>query len=255
VKFDSKCALVTGGGSGIGRAVALAFANAGASVAVADLNLEAAEKTAREIEAADKGKSLALAVDVANPESVRAMIDEAVAKLGAIDILVNAAGVRELVPFLDLSPEDWNRVISINLTGTFLCSQAVARHMVKRGKGGRIVNLASAVGLTAVTNRAAYVSSKHAVVGLTKEMALELADKKINVAAVAPGVIETSMTASYFGNPAIEEALRKLHPLGRWGQPHEVASLVLFLASDEASFITGSTHLVDGGWVAGTRNF
>ncbi|TMA57410.1 MAG: SDR family oxidoreductase [Deltaproteobacteria bacterium] len=250
MRFDNKCALVTGGGSGIGRAVCLAFAREGSDVGVVDVRLEGAEATAQEVRKNGR-KTLALQVDVSDPAAVKAMVDRVVAELGRLDILVNSAGVREIVPFLQLPFAEWQRVIATNLTGTFLCSQAVAQYMVAQGKGGKIVNLASVAGLMAVPNRAAYVSSKHAVVGLTKEMAMELGEKNIQVNAVAPGVVETAMTASYFGNTALVASLKKVHPAGRWAQPEEIAGLILFLASDEANFITGATFPIDGGFAAG----
>ena len=250
MRFTNKCTLVTGGGSGIGRAVCLAFAREGADVGVADVNLEGIEATAQEVRKSGR-KAVALQVDVSNPTAVQGMVNQAATALGHIDVLVNSAGVREIVPFLQLPFAEWQRVISINLTGTFLCSQAVAQYFVQQGRGGKIVNLASVAGLMAVPNRAAYVSSKHAVVGLTKEMAMELADKNIQVNAVAPGVVRTSMTESYFDQPAIVEGLKRAHPAGRWAQPEEIAGLILFLASPEADFITGATFPIDGGFMAG----
>jgi meso-butanediol dehydrogenase/(S,S)-butanediol dehydrogenase/diacetyl reductase len=230
--------------------VCLAFAREGADVAVVDISLEAAETTAQE--ARDVGrKAVALQVDISNPAAVQEMVNQAAAALGEVDILVNSAGVREIIPFLQLPFAEWQRVISVNLTGTFLCSQAIAQYLVAQGRGGKIINLASVAGLMAVPNRAAYVSSKHAVVGLTKEMALELADKNIQVNAVAPGVVRTSMTESYFGKPDVLASLRKAHPAGRWAQPEEIAGLILFLASSEANFITGATFPIDGGFMAG----
>jgi meso-butanediol dehydrogenase/(S,S)-butanediol dehydrogenase/diacetyl reductase len=250
MRFDSKCALVTGGGSGIGRAVCLAFAREGADVGVADLSLEGAEATAQQVRKLGR-KAAALRVDVTDPAAVHALVAQAVTVLEHVDVLVNSAGVREIVPFLQLPFAEWQRVIATNLTGTFLCSQAVAQYLVAQGRGGKIVNLASVAGLMAVPNRAAYVASKHAVVGLTKEMALELADKNIQVNAVAPGVVETAMTASYFDKPELLESLRKVHPAGRWAQPEEIAAVILFLASAEAAFITGATFPIDGGVAAG----
>ncbi len=250
MRFDQKCALVTGAGSGIGRAVCVALAREGADVAVADVSGQTAEATSQEVRKAGR-KAVALLMDVTEPESVQAAFRVAASQLGRIDILVNSAGVREIVPFLELPFAEWQRVIATNLTGTFLCSQVFAKHLVSQGRGGKIVNMTSVAGVMAVPNRAAYVSSKHAIVGLTKELAMELGDKNIQVNAVAPGVVETAMTSSYFANPALVASLKKVHPAGRWGQPEEIAALILFLASDQAGFITGTTVLIDGGFAAG----
>ncbi|NOT55299.1 MAG: 3-oxoacyl-ACP reductase FabG [Deltaproteobacteria bacterium] len=250
MRFTNKSVLVTGGGSGIGRAACLAFAREGADVGVADVSVEGAESTVSEVKNLGR-KAIAIQVDVTDPASVQTMVTQAVAALSTLHVLVNSAGVREIVPFLELPFAEWQRVIAVNLTGTFLCSQAVARHLVMQGTGGKIINLASVAGLTAVPNRAAYVASKHAVVGLTKEMALELADKNIQVNAVAPGVVRTSMTESYFDKPSVVATLQKAHPAGRWAQPEEIANLILYLASPEAAFITGATFPIDGGFLAG----
>ena len=256
MRFENTGVLITGAGSGIGRAASLAFAEEGAAIAAADLRLEAAQATASAIEEVGR-TAVALQVDVTQPDSVRAMVEQAVAGLGSLDVLVNSAGVREIVPFLELPAEEWLKVIGTNLTGTFLCSQAFAQHLIaqgkesKEGKGGKIINLSSVAGLMGVPNRAAYVASKHGVVGLTKEMSMELADKNIQVNAIAPGVVETAMTAGYFDNPAIVASLKKAHPAGRWAQPEEIARLMLFLASEDADFMTGATIPIDGGFVAG----
>ena len=250
MRFENKRVLVTGAGSGIGQATCLAFAREGAAVAGADMNLEAAQETAQKVTAMD-GKAAALQLDVTQPDLVNAVVERTENELGGIDILVNSAGVREIVAFLELDFAEWQRVISTNLNGTFLCSQAAARQMIAQGQGGKIINLASVAGLVGVPNRAAYVSSKHAVVGLTKEMAMELAEHDIQVNAIAPGVVETGMTAGYFDDPHVVESVRKLHPARRWAQPEEIANLILFLSSAEAHFITGATYPIDGGFMAG----
>jgi len=250
MRFKDKCALVTGGASGIGRAVCLAFAAEGADIGVADVSLEGAEATAQRARKS-RGRALALEVDVTDPVAVKAMVKRTVSGLGHIDILVNSAGVREIVPFLELSFDEWQRVIATNLTGTFLCSQTVARHLVEQGTGGKIVNIASVAGFMGVPNRAAYVSSKHAVVGLTKEMALELGPKNIQVNAIAPAVVETGMTKARLQNPEFAASVKRAFPAGRWGQPEEIANLILFIASEEAAFITGAIFPIDGGYSAG----
>ncbi len=250
MRFENTGVLITGAGSGIGRAASLAFAKEGAAIAAADLRLEAAQATASAVKALGHN-AVALQVDVTQPDSVQALVEQAVAGLGSLDVLVNSAGVREIVPFLELPAEEWTKVIGTNLTGTFLCSQAVAQHLIAQNKSGKIINLSSVAGLMGVPNRAAYVASKHGVVGLTKEMGMELADKHIQVNAIAPGVVETAMTAGYFDNPAIVASLKKAHPAGRWAQPEEIARLMLFLASEDADFMTGTTIPIDGGFVAG----
>ena len=250
MRFENTGVLITGAGSGIGRAASLAFAAEGAAIATADLRLEAAQATASAVEELGR-TAVALQVDVTQPDSVRAMVERAVAGLGSLDVLINSAGVREIVPFLELPAEEWLKVIGTNLTGTFLCSQAVARHLIAQNKSGKIINLSSVAGLMGVPNRAAYVASKHGVVGLTKEMGMELADKHIQVNAIAPGVVETAMTAGYFDKPDIVASLKKAHPAGRWAQPEEIARLMLFLASEDADFMTGATIPIDGGFVAG----
>ena len=173
--------------------------------------------------------------------------------LGRLDVLVNSAGVREIVSVLDLSFDEWRRVIDINLSGTFFTSQVFARRLVSQDRAGQIVNLASTLGLMAAPKRAAYTASKHGVVGLTRQMALELGEKRIRVNAVAPGVVRTPLTERYFQDPAYAQAIRDIHALGRWAEPQEIANAILFLAAEENSFITGSILTVDGGWTAGKK--
>ncbi|HJS85725.1 MAG TPA: glucose 1-dehydrogenase [Acetobacteraceae bacterium] len=252
MRFQDRAVLVTGGGSGIGQQVCYAAAGEGALVAVGDLDLESARATAAEIQRR-QGEAHAFQVDVANPDSASRFIDEAARALGRLDVLVNSAGVREIVGVLDLPFDEWQRVISVNLSGTFLASQAFARRLVSQGKPGQIVNLASTLGLMAAPKRAAYTASKHGVVGLTRQMALELGEKNIRVNAVAPGVVRTPLTERYFQEPEYAQAIRDIHALGRWAEPHEVARAILFLAAEESSFVTGAILTVDGGWTVGKK--
>jgi NAD(P)-dependent dehydrogenase (short-subunit alcohol dehydrogenase family) len=252
MRFQDRGVVVTGGGSGIGQQVCYSASAEGARVAVGDLDLERAEGTATEIRHR-KGEAYAFQVDVSNPTSAAGFVEAAAASLGRLDVLVNSAGIREIVSVLDLSFEEWQRVINVNLTGTFLPSQAFARRIVQQGKTGQIVNLASTLGLMAAPNRAAYTASKHGVVGLTREMALELGDKGVRVNAVAPGVVRTPLTERYFQDPAYAQAIRDIHALGRWAEPDEIARAILFLADETNGFITGTILTVDGGWTIGKK--
>ncbi|MCX7381973.1 MAG: SDR family NAD(P)-dependent oxidoreductase [Alphaproteobacteria bacterium] len=250
--FQDQTVLVTGGGSGIGEQVCLAAARAGARVVVGDRDVEGAERVAEAVRAGG-GEAIACALDVAEPGSVNAFVAAGEAAFGRLDVLVNSAGIREIVSVLELSYEEWQRVIAVNLSGTFLASQAFARRLVAAGRAGRIVNLASTLGLMAAPKRAAYVASKHAVVGLTKQMAMEFGEYGIRVNAVAPGVVRTPLTERYFQDAAMTQTIRDIHAVGRWAEPAEVARAILFLAAEENSFITGTTLAVDGGWTAGKK--
>lgn len=244
-----KVALVTGGGRGIGAAAAQRFAACGASVAVLDRRAELAQHTAQQIRA-DGGVAEALIADVTDEDAVLAAVAEAERRLGPLDVLVNNAGIAERASFLDMESGAWRRVIDVNLTGVFFLSQAVARRMVERGASGAIVNVASVAGLTAMSGRVAYVASKHGVVGLTKMMALDLGSRGIRVNAVAPGAVETELTG-LADSPEARARVAASHPLGRAGQPEEVAELIVYLASDRAAFMTGSIVSIDGGFLAG----
>lgn len=252
MRFQDQAVLVTGGGSGIGRAVCLMAAAEGARVAVGDLDADRAAATAEAVRDAG-GEAHPVQVDVADPASATRFVEVAETALGRLDVLVNSAGIREIAPVLELSFEEWQRVISVNLSGTFLPSQAFGRRLVAAGRPGRIVNLASTLGLMAAPQRAAYVASKHGVVGLTKQMALELGEMGIRVNAVAPGVVRTALTERYFQDEAMTRVIRDIHALGRWAEPEEIARAILFLAAEENGFITGTVMPVDGGWTTGKK--
>lgn len=251
--LDGKVALVTGARRGMGKADALVLARQGARVAVTDINKEECEAVAEEIRAAG-GVAQAFELDVTKQEDVDRVFDAVVAAWGRIDILVNNAGIYEAKPFLDLTPEDWNRMITINLTGQFLCAHRAASEMKKQGGGGRIINIASissggvGVGVPASVH---YTASKGGIIGMTEAMAVDLAPFNILVNVVAPGGIDTPM-ANPEGKKADDlKPMMARAPLGRIGTSEEIAAAVVFLASDEASYITGTTLYVDGGWLAG----
>lgn len=252
MRFKDQGIVVTGGGSGIGRETAMEFAKEGGVVAIADLDTKSAERAAEEIQK-EGGRAYPFTLDTTDPKAVQAFFDAAERRLGRLDVLVNSAGIREIKPIVDLSHEEWSRVINVNLTGVFLTSQAFVQRVIKAGRQGAIVNLASTLGVTAAPNRPAYTASKHGVVGLTKEMGLELGTSGIRVNAVGPGVTRTALTERYFQDPVMAETVRSVHAMHRWGEAREIARAILFLASDDASFITGTTLVVDGGWTAGKK--
>jgi 3-oxoacyl-[acyl-carrier protein] reductase len=244
--LKEKVALVTGGAQGIGEAIALELANKGADLALADVNLEKVEETAKKL-AAETGKQvLPLKMDVSKFAEVEEGIKKIVDKYGHLDILVNNAGVTRDGLIVRMSEQDWDLVLAINLKGTFNCIKAVSRPMMKQRKG-RIVNIASVVGLMGNAGQANYSASKAGVIGLTKSSAKELAARNITVNAIAPGFIKTKMTDVL--SDEVKDNLKKLIPLGSLGEAEDVARAVTFFASDEAAYVTGQVLAVDGGMV------
>lgn len=244
-KLAQKVAVITGGARGIGKQIALTFASEGADIVIGDIiEMEAAAQDIK-----DLGRAvITVKTDVTHKEAVRNLIDSAIDKFNKVDILVNNAGIVRRAPLLEMAEEEWNAVIDVNLKGVFLCTQAVAKHMVKR-QYGKIINIASIAGLNAVYVSANYCVSKAGVIQLTKVCARELGPYGINVNAIAPGVVITDMT--YTRTPAeaerfIEER-RNWAILGRIGTAQDMANLALFLASDQSSFITGQVIAADGG--------
>lgn len=250
--MTGKVALVTGGGSGIGRASALEFAARGAAVMAADFNLEGAQETARQIEAAG-GKAAAVKVDVSNEASVKAMVAEAVGAFGRLDYLVNNAGISAAgpnVPPHEVELGAFERVLGVNVVGTFLGLKHAVPEIIKSG-GGAIVNLASTMGERASAGDPSYSTSKHAVRGLTQSAALTYATQGVRINSVGPGVIRTGMTAPIFEDEQTTAWLKSVTPMGRFGEPSEIAKLIVFLCSDDASYITGGYYPADGGWLDG----
>jgi 3-oxoacyl-[acyl-carrier protein] reductase len=245
VNLDGTTALVTGAGQGIGREIALTLATAGADIASLDVNLEGAEATA--VLVRKKGRqALALACDVSNPADVDRCVVEALAGRDQIHYLVNNAGITRDNLLLRMSDAEWESVIRVNLTGTFNVTKAVSRSMMKK-RFGRIVNIASVIGIMGNAGQCNYAASKAGIIGFTRAAAKELAGRNINVNAVAPGFIETAMTEAL--PEARKEEMRRLIPLGRFGSALDVARVVLFLCSDLGAYVTGQVINCDGGMV------
>lgn len=248
--YSGKVVLVTGAGSGIGRAAALAFAQEGAWVAVSDLNEEGGIKTVEMI-LKNGGEATFFQCDVSSPDSVKNLVEHVEKRMGGINSAFNNAGIEGEQAFIAESSEDnWNRVINVNLRSIWLCMKYEISSMIKKG-GGSVVNCASIAGLVGFPAIPAYVASKHGVIGLTKNAALEYAQNNIRVNAVCPGVIQTPMIDRFTkGDAAAFEQLQKSTPMGRVGRPEEIAAAVVWLCSEQASFVTGHALVADGGWVA-----
>jgi 3-oxoacyl-[acyl-carrier protein] reductase len=243
LRLAGKVALVTGAAQGIGRAIALLLAQNSADIVVSDINLEKAEETAKEIEGTGQ-RAMAIKVDVAHSGEVERMVQTILERFGHIDILVNNAGIARDKLILRMTEEDWDAVLNVNLKGTFNCTKAVVRHMSKQ-RSGKIVSIASVVGEMGNVGQANYSASKAGVIGFTKTIAREFAQRGINVNAIAPGYVETPMTDAL--PEKAKEELRRLIPMDRLGRPEDVAEAVLFLVSETSSYITGQVLNVNGG--------
>jgi NAD(P)-dependent dehydrogenase (short-subunit alcohol dehydrogenase family) len=248
-RLDGRRALVTGGNRGLGRVMAQALAEAGADVALASRSLPECQRAAEEIAASTGRKALAFAADLTVGATAERLVSEVEAGLGPLDILVNNAGVNVRGAAEELAEADWDAVLATNLKAPFLLARAVGPAMCRRG-WGRVINLGSILGVVALPGRAPYASSKAGVINLTRVLALEWATRGVTVNAICPGPFATDMNRQLLSDPVKYRAFVEKIPMGRWGELHEIAGALVFLASDAASFVTGSALFVDGGWTA-----
>uniref|UniRef100_A0A9E7ZZG2 Glucose 1-dehydrogenase n=1 Tax=Bosea sp. NBC_00436 TaxID=2969620 RepID=A0A9E7ZZG2_9HYPH len=246
--FSGRTAVITGGASGLGLEIARTLSECGGRVVIMDHNDELGRAAVARLNETAAEKSHFVSIDVRDADAVASAFASVDALGGNIDLLVNSAGVREIDSAFDLPTPEWDRVIGINLNGTFYCAQQAARRMRVAGRGN-IINIASVAGLISIKKRPAYVASKHAVVGLTKELAAEFGAHGIRVNAIAPGTLRTPMTEKYWADPNFAVGMSEVVPLNADGDAADVASAVAFLASEHADFITGIVLPVDGGWV------
>ena len=250
-ELQGKVGLVTGGTSGIGRDTAVLFAKAGAKVVVAGRREKEGNETIELIHAAG-GDGLFVKTDVSKASEVDTLVKKMVEKFGRLDVAFNNAGIEGVwTSIINESEEDWDRTFDINLKGVWLCLKYEIRQMRKQGGGGAIVNMASVAGMVGLAGAAAYCASKHGVLGLTKAVALETARNGIRINAVCPAVVETPMAERLYSAPQVNKFVLGLHPIGRFGRPMEIADAVLWMCSDGASFMTGQSLVLDGGFMAG----
>jgi glucose 1-dehydrogenase len=247
VRLQDKVAVVTGAGTGIGQAIALAFAEAGAAVVVDYVgNASVSADTLNKI-GAMKGRSLGIDADISLPADVDALVQKTVAAFGKLDIFVNNAGIEKKIAFVDYPLDEWQKIIAINLTGPFLCAQAAAKQMILQGKGGRIINISSIHEDLPMPTNAPYCTSKGGLRMLMRTIAVELAPHQITVNNIGPGAIYTPIDKDVEIDAKLNDQILAEIPMGRWGNPEEVAQLAVYLASDAAAYVTGSTYFIDGG--------
>jgi 2-keto-3-deoxy-L-fuconate dehydrogenase len=253
MKLEQRVAVITGAGSGIGRAMSLLFSREGARILAADLNGGAAEETAAIVTGAG-GTCHPFAVDASQPEQVRAMIEQALATYGRVDILCNNAGIGSTTDVVECEPDEWDRVMTVNVKSAYLGCKYAIPHMLEQG-GGVIINTASVAGMVGIVKRASYCASKGAVIALTRQVAVEYVTRGIRVNCLCPGTVDSPWVERLLQQAddrvAARQALEARQPMGRLGTPEEVAAAALYLASDDAAFITGTGLVIDGGWTAG----
>lgn len=247
MRLQNKTAIITGAGSGIGRGIALAFVKEGAKVVVADWSEEGGKETVAQINK-KSGDAIFVKTDVSKANDIAQLVKTCLDKFGQVDILVNNAGIYKACNLHEMSEEDWDKTINVNLKSVFLVSKEVIPEMLKQGKG-KIVNIASIAGLVGFAQSGAYCASKGGIIALTREMALEYAPKKINVNCICPGVIKTAMTKDMIADPISRQFLESSTPYPRLGEPEDIALAVMYLASDESDFVSGEILVVDGGWI------
>ncbi|MBN1392715.1 MAG: 2-dehydro-3-deoxy-D-gluconate 5-dehydrogenase KduD [Sedimentisphaerales bacterium] len=246
-KLDGKIAIVTGSSRGLGKAMAIGLAEAGADIAL--VGRSDMKETQRQIEKLGR-KCITIKADLISKDCVDEIVDTTVKKLGGIDILVNNAGITRRAPCVEFSEKDWDDVMNVNIRTLFFLSQAVAKVFIKQGRGGKIINTASMLSFQGGILISSYTASKSAVAGLTRLMANELAKHNINVNAIAPGYMATDITAPLRKDPVRNKSILERIPAGRWGEPEDLKGMVVFLASEAASYLHGSILSVDGGWLA-----
>ncbi len=247
MSLEKKVAIITGAGTGIGQGIALAMASAGASIVVDYVGkASVAQDTIDQITKMG-GKAIGVDADVSKQDDVNNLVQKAVEAFGQLDIMVNNAGIEKKSAFIDYPLDEWQKIIAVNLTGPFLCSQAAARQMIAQGNGGRIINISSVHEDLPLLTNAPYCASKGGLRMLMRTIAVELAPHKITVNNIGPGAVYTPIDKDVEENKKMNDAILAEIPLGRWGKPEEIGDLAVFLASDKASYITGSTHFIDGG--------
>lgn len=247
MRLQDKVAVVTGAATGIGQAIAIRFAQEGASVVVDYVGKPDAPNETKEKISVFGGKVIAVEADISKLDEVQHLIDSAVTAFGRLDIVVNNAGIEKKFPFIDYPLDELQKILNVNLIGPFLVCQAAARQMIKQGQGGRLINISSVHEDLPMPTNAAYCASKGGLRMLTRTIAVELGKDKITVNNIGPGAVYTPIDADIEAKPEVEKALMAEIPLNRWAKPEEIASLAVYLASEEAAYVTGSTYFIDGG--------